>query len=73
MPQHTNDYVGIDELGGYYQATQAARDAFMAGKIKEGDEYDKDPRGKFIFHASQHPFNPGQWALWFNKAVVLAA
>lgn len=62
-------YVGIDELGGFFAANQPAADAFFAGTLKDGQEYDADPRGKFIFHASRSPFaqaNHG-WTFWFTK------
>jgi hypothetical protein len=57
--------VGIPEGGGYFQALAAA-----LGQLKDGQEYDGDPRGKFIFHVSENPFaaaGPNFTVTWFQQ------
>jgi hypothetical protein len=56
--------VGVEEgLGsGIFQAFVAAFD-----ELKDGQEYDADPRGAFIFHVSHSLFAPNGRVGWFTR------
>ncbi len=53
--------VGKDEGGGFFQAFAAA-----IGQLTDGEDYDKDPRGVFVYHQSESPFAPKTIVAYFT-------
>lgn len=71
-PVLTTSAVGVDEGMGYFGATPLARELYDTGQLSDGQTYTSDPRGKFVFHATDSPFAPEHKSLWFSPATTAA-
>jgi hypothetical protein len=58
--------VGLDEGFGYFGASVLARELYDTGQLSDGQDYTSDPRGTFVFHATDSPFAPEHKSLWFS-------